>query len=100
MVDQLDELFAAKSARRRARFAKLVAKLVATGQVWVVATLRTDLYERFLREPGLLEMKPKGATYDLAPPGATEMAEIVRGPPTPQGSATADPASGGASTSN
>ena len=68
------------SEAERTRFAKLIAHLVATGRVWVIATLRADLYERFLKEPDLLAMKTKGATYDLAPPGATEIDEIVRGP--------------------
>ena len=81
VIDQLDELFAGEvSEAERTRFAKLIAHLVATGRVWVIATLRADLYERFLKEPDLLAMKTKGATYDLAPPGATEIDEIVRGP--------------------
>ena len=81
VIDQLDELFASEvSEAERTRFAKLIAHLVATGRVWVIATLRADLYERFLKEPDLLAMKTKGATYDLAPPGATEIDEIIRGP--------------------
>ena len=81
VIDQLDELFASEvSEAERTRFAKLIAQLVATGRVWVIATLRADLYERFLKEPDLLAMKSKGATYDLAPPGATEIDEIIRGP--------------------
>lgn len=81
VVDQLDELFAGSVGEaERARFAKLLAQFVATGRIWVIATLRADLYERFLKEPDLLAMKTKGATYDLAPPGATEIDEIIRGP--------------------
>ncbi|MGA7458535.1 MAG: tetratricopeptide repeat protein, partial [Methyloceanibacter sp.] len=81
VIDQLDELFASEvSEAERTRFDKLIAHLVATGRVWVIATLRADLYERFLKEPDLLAMKTKGATYDLAPPGTTEIDEIIRGP--------------------
>ncbi|MGZ8401412.1 MAG: ATP-binding protein, partial [Methyloceanibacter sp.] len=81
VVDQLDELFAGQiNDAERARFAKLLSLLVATGRVWVIATLRADLYERFLKVPELLAMKSKGATYDLAAPGATEIDEIIRGP--------------------
>src|SRR3990170_3533868 len=81
VVDQLDELFAGQvNEAERTRFAKLLAQLVATGRVWVIATLRADLYERFLKQPELLAIKAKGATYDLAPPGATEIDEIIRGP--------------------
>ena len=59
---------------------RLLASLVETGQVWLLATLRADLYERFLAEPGLLALKTSGAAYDLSPPGPAELAEIVRKP--------------------
>ncbi|MEZ5873889.1 MAG: tetratricopeptide repeat protein [Hyphomicrobiales bacterium] len=81
VIDQLDELFASRvSDEARERFIKVIDQLVATGRVWVITTLRADLYEQFLKEPGLLALKGKGATYDLAPPGATEIDEIIRGP--------------------
>src|SRR5262249_22417915 len=86
VIDQLDELFGGQvSDAERTNFAKLLAELVATGRVWVVSTLRADLYERFLKETQLLALKSKGVTYDLAPPGATEIDEIIRGPATAAG---------------
>ena len=81
IVDQLDELFGTDVGEaERLSFAKALAALTATGHVWVVATLRTDLYERLQQTPVLLELKQKGAAYDLAPPGVAELAEIVRKP--------------------
>ena len=81
IVDQLDELFATDvSETQREAFAKALAALVVTGHVWVVATLRTDLYERLQQTPALLALKQKGAAYDLASPGPVELAEIVRKP--------------------
>ena len=81
IVDQLDELFAADVGElERDSFAKALAALAATGRVWVAATLRTDLYERLQQTPALLGLKQTGAAYDLAPPGAAELAEIVRKP--------------------
>ena len=81
LVDQLEELFAADiSDEIRQRFAALLSELVATGRVWVLATLRADLYEQMLTVPKLAALKQAGATYDLAPPGQAELAEIVRGP--------------------
>lgn len=78
VIDQLDELFAADvNETERDAFARALAALAATGQVWVAATLRTDLYERLQQSPALLELKQRGAAYDLAPPGAAELAEIV-----------------------
>jgi tetratricopeptide (TPR) repeat protein len=81
IVDQLDELFGADVGEaEREAFAKALSALAATGHVWVAATLRTDLYERLQQTPALLDLKQKGAAYDLAPPGAAELAEIVRKP--------------------
>ena len=81
IVDQLDELFDADVGEaERLSFAKALAALAATGHVWVVATLRTDLYERLQQTPALLKLKQKGVAYDVAPPGAAELAEIVRKP--------------------
>ncbi len=81
LADQLEELFAPSLAREtREKFAALLATLVATGRVWLVATLRADLYAPLLDIPSLKRLKDAGASYDLAPPGAAELAEIVRAP--------------------
>lgn len=81
IVDQFDELFGddVRQAERES-FAKALSALVATGHVWVVATLRTDLYERLQQLPALLGLKQSGSAYDLAPPDAAKLAEIVRKP--------------------
>ena len=81
VVDQLDELFGRDiSAAQRGQFTRALSGAVATGRVWVIATLRADLYERLLDDRDLLGLKTRGASYDLAPPGAVELAEIVRRP--------------------
>jgi eukaryotic-like serine/threonine-protein kinase len=81
LVDQLDELFAPDlPAEQREAFVRLLQLLIETGRVWIVATLRADLYDRFLAEPVLLQLKTAGAACDLAPPGAAQLAEMVRQP--------------------
>ncbi len=81
VADQLDELFAADiPGETRERFGALLTQLAASGRVWIVATLRADLYERYMAVPTLLALKTEGAAYDLAPPGPAELAEIVRRP--------------------
>lgn len=81
LVDQLDELFAPSlPVEARDAFVAALAALVASGRVWVVATLRADLYAAMLEHPGLKALKQGGASYDLAPPGPAELAEIVRRP--------------------
>ena len=96
VVDQLDELFGPDvTPDERAIFVRLLAGLAATGQVWLLATLRADLYERFLAEPGLLALKTSGAAYDLSPPGPAELSEIVCRPAEAAGlDFETDPASG------
>jgi tetratricopeptide (TPR) repeat protein len=81
LIDQLDELFAASvSPEERARFAVTLEQLLASGRVWIVSTLRADLYELFLKDETLFRLKDKGVAYDLAPPALGDMAEVVRGP--------------------
>jgi eukaryotic-like serine/threonine-protein kinase len=78
VIDQLDELFAPDvTPDQRGGFARLLGAFAQTGQVWLLATLRADLYERFLAEPALVALKSAGAAYDLSPPGPAELAEIV-----------------------
>jgi tetratricopeptide (TPR) repeat protein len=81
LVDQFEELFAqGVGDAERAAFAESVRQLIATGRVWVVATLRADLYEMLLNQPALKALKETGASLDLGPPGPAELAEIVRAP--------------------
>jgi WD40 repeat protein len=81
LIDQFEELFAAGlSDSERAAFSAVVQYLVASGRVWVVATLRADLYELLLMQPELKALKETGASLDLGPPGPAELAEIVRAP--------------------
>jgi formylglycine-generating enzyme required for sulfatase activity len=81
LIDQFEELFAASvSEVERTGFIDLIAALVETCRVWVVATLRADFYARMLDQPALKKLKELGATYDLASPGPVELTEIVRAP--------------------
>ena len=81
VVDQLDELFAPDvTSEQRTVFVRLLSSLAETGQVWLLATLRVDLYQRVQAEPGLLALKTSGADYDLLPPGDAALKEIVEKP--------------------
>lgn len=78
VVDQLEDIFAAGVSKElRATFANLVSTLVATQRVWVVATLRGDMYERVITERPFVELKDTGGQFDLSPPGPDELDEIV-----------------------
>ena len=58
----------------------MLKELLETGRVWIVATLRADFYELLLKQATLKELKESGASLDLGPPGAVELAEMVRAP--------------------
>jgi hypothetical protein len=79
LVDQLEEIFdgGVKEAQRAA-FARLLTALADSKRVWIVATLRADLYGRMLDSSSpFLALKDTGAQYDLASPGEAELTEIL-----------------------
>jgi tetratricopeptide (TPR) repeat protein len=81
LVDQFEEVFAQRvTDAERAVFGETLQQLVATGRVWLAATLRADFYELLLKHPLLKALKETGASLDLGPPGPAELAEIVRAP--------------------
>jgi eukaryotic-like serine/threonine-protein kinase len=81
LVDQFEEVFAKEvSDSDRAAFVESLKQVANTRRVWIVATLRADLYELVVKEPTLKDLKEAGASFDLGPPGPAELAEIVRAP--------------------
>jgi tetratricopeptide (TPR) repeat protein len=96
LVDQFEELFSPSIPEEvRNQFTALLAALHDSGRVWLIVTLRDDLYGPALKIPAFKSLKDIGASYDLAPPGAAELAEIVREPAKAAGLKFAtDPATG------
>jgi hypothetical protein len=78
VVDQFEE--ALTPATERDAFARALTALAATGVVWIVATLRSDLYAPFQASALLAALRDGGAQLDLLPPEQAELAEIVAGP--------------------
>ena len=82
VVDQLEELFtldAVSTAERDAFVASLDA-LAKSGTVWVIATMRSDFFDRLETVPALLALTSGEARYVLAPPEPAEIAQIIRQP--------------------
>jgi hypothetical protein len=79
LVDQLEEVFAnSVTDAQRALFAKLLTFLADSSRVWIIATLRADLYPQMLdHHSPFLALKDSGGTYDLASPGDSEVREIL-----------------------
>ena len=81
LVDQVEELFTRDiDPERRALFVRILAGLAASRVVWVVATMRNDLWHRAAEIPQLVALTEAGARLDLPAPGGAEMIEIVRRP--------------------
>jgi tetratricopeptide (TPR) repeat protein len=79
LVDQLENIFAADIGdEERSAFARLLFALCATRRVWIVATVRSDIYPRIITPGDFLALKDAGGVYDLATPGESELTEIVR----------------------
>jgi tetratricopeptide (TPR) repeat protein len=77
-VDQAERLFTEASKGADA-FAALLQAL-AGGVAYVIMVLRADAYARFQACAPLLALRARGATFDLIPPTAAELEEIVARP--------------------
>jgi len=82
IVDQLEELFtqSATTDTERAMFIKALEALARSGQVWVVATLRSDFFEHIERMPDLSALARGDGTYSLEPTNDFELGQIIRMP--------------------
>ena len=82
LVDQLEEIFTTPhvTAADRKAFVEAVSTLARTGVVWVIATIRSDFYPRCAEIPELLSLKGNGGQYDLRPPSAIEIGQLIRFP--------------------
>jgi tetratricopeptide (TPR) repeat protein len=82
VVDQMEEIFTQDwvKADDRKRFIDTVDALARSGRVWVVATYRADMYPRCASLPKLVELKEGSGQYDLMPPTATEIGQMIRLP--------------------
>jgi len=79
VVDQLEELFALPAEAVTA-FVAALASLIGSGKVFIICTMRSDLYASLQAVPALVALKEKGIAFDLLPPSAAEIEDIVRGP--------------------
>jgi tetratricopeptide (TPR) repeat protein len=82
LVDQMEEIFTQDwvTDKDREKFIECLDKLARSGRVWVVSTFRSDLYPRCTKLPKLVELKEGSGQYDLMPPTATEIGQMVRLP--------------------
>jgi len=82
VIDQLEELFTqdAVTPAERDAFVAALEALAKSGLVWVIATMRSDFFDRLETVPRLLDLSSGEARYLLAQPEAAEIAQIIRQP--------------------
>jgi hypothetical protein len=76
-IDQFEELFTLVAPGRQGSFINLLAAVVMTPKVRIVATLRADFFEANVQRPELAELL-RDATFPLAAPVALD--EMITGP--------------------
>jgi WD40 repeat protein len=81
VVDQLEELFTTGfSPEVWQKYISVLADLVRSGRVFVLATLRSDFYPSYQEFPDLVELATPAGKFDLRPPTAYEIGNMVRLP--------------------
>ncbi|HEY8026017.1 MAG TPA: winged helix-turn-helix domain-containing protein [Burkholderiaceae bacterium] len=81
-IDRLEALFNVNrigEAERR-DFLQCLDRLARGDVVLLVLGCRNDFYPYIAAQPTLMEGKPRGAHFDLGPPSAAEIAQIIRMP--------------------
>jgi hypothetical protein len=81
VVDQLEELFTIERVGQPAReaFVAALEALARSGLVWVVATMRSDFFDRLETLPALAAVSAE-ARFLLLPPDPAEIGQIIRQP--------------------
>jgi len=81
-LDQLEELFTSERVlpEQRKHFVQLVAALVRSGLVWVIATIRADFWHRATETPELVQLADGQGRLDVLPPTPSELSQMIRGP--------------------
>jgi WD40 repeat protein/TPR repeat protein len=82
VVDQLEELFTVEriSLGERVQFIELLAGLVRSGLIWVVATMRKDFWHRADETPELVRLSEGNGRLELLPPLPSQLSQMIRRP--------------------
>lgn len=84
VIDQLEEVFTIEglSEGDREAFVAAIDTLTKSGLVWVLATMRSDFFDRLETRPGLAlaRLAIDEACYRLLPPDEAEIGQIIRQP--------------------
>lgn len=81
-IDRFEAIFRLPhiSEQERAAFIHVLDQLARSGCILIVLACRNDFYPHLSGYPALMGMKLRGGHFDLAPPGAADIAQIIRHP--------------------
>ena len=81
-IDRFEAIFRLPhiGEQERAVFIHVLDQLARCGCVLLVLACRNDFYPHLTAYPALMSMKLRGGHFDLAPPGAADIAQIIRHP--------------------
>jgi chromosome segregation ATPase len=80
VVDQLEELFIGISPALQRKYIAAICALARCEGIYVVAALRGEFYTQYQRFPELVKLTSGGGRYELQPPTAREIANMIRLP--------------------
>ena len=82
VIDQMEEMYTQEEipSGHRQSFFEVIDALARSGRVWVICTLRSDFYPRLANHPKLAALKEGAGQYDLMPPNASEIGQMIRLP--------------------
>ena len=82
VIDQMEEMYTQEEIlpEHRQAFFDVIDSFVRSGRIWVVCTLRSDFYPRLANLPKLAALKEGAGQYDLLPPTASEIGQMIRLP--------------------
>ena len=82
VVDQMEELFSLQKVDERQRIGLVKARsaLVRSGLVWIIGTMGSDFYPRCADIPELAALKEGAGQFDLLPPTAPELHQMISYP--------------------
>jgi formylglycine-generating enzyme required for sulfatase activity len=88
VVDQLEEIFTVETFGQgeREAFVAALGALSKSGLVWIVATMRSDFFDRLETVPPLAALSAGEARFLLPAPDEAEIGEIIRRPAQEAGS--------------
>jgi tetratricopeptide (TPR) repeat protein len=82
VIDQMEEMYTQEEIlpEHRQAFFDVIDSFARSGRVWVMCTLRSDFYPRLANLPKLGALKEGAGQYDLMPPTASEIGQMIRLP--------------------